>query len=201
MKKKQSFAYLAIYLLVTAGCHHKTADNRTDELVQRSDINIPNADAKKLFSEGLDDIESKKYTDAKTYFLKADSISPNSPLILNALGNLSAQSNNDSMTESYFARALNIDSSFTKSYINYGVYLNNKAHYAEAVKLFNIGLYKKISNKEDEQVLYFNLANSYYLMKQKGEALKCLEEAKAIAPNSRLYQKIIDFQKQIQSGK
>ena len=51
------------------------------------EIHLPNREAENVFNKGFFYIRQENYSAAKHFFLMADEESPNTPVILNAIGN------------------------------------------------------------------------------------------------------------------
>ena len=160
---------------------------------------IQDSFASKMFDSGLLYSERKKYMHARNCCLKADSASPNTPIILNELGNISAMTDNDSLTTSYFERALQADSNFMQTFSNYGCFLNGKSQYLQAKEILYLGLKRRPENDTDKRLVYLNLADCYAGLHQKAIALAYIDSAKIGLSEGNLYKQIIAFEKQLQS--
>jgi len=101
------------------------------------DNHIPNKEANEYFEKGLQCIEKRDYANAKNAFLHADRICPNMPVILNAIGNSIVYTEAPENGVHYYEKALAVDSTFIKTYINFGCCLNNMRDYEKALILLD----------------------------------------------------------------
>lgn len=103
------------------------------------EIHLANQEAENDFNKGLFYIRHQNYSAAKDFFLQADEESPNTVVILNAIGDCMDRADDSSQGFFYFKKALKIDSSFINTYINYGCSLNNRHRFDEAEKFSGWG--------------------------------------------------------------
>jgi tetratricopeptide (TPR) repeat protein len=161
------------------------------------EIHLPNQEAENDFNKGLFYIRQENYSAAKHFFLMADEESPNTPVILNAIGNSMERVGDTLQGLTYFKKAMRIDSNFLKTYVNYGCALNNCRRYDEAEEIFRIGLSKRSLPPFDRTLLYLNLANSYYYRDQNDNAIALLDSAKMGLTNRSFYNEIDQFENRI----
>jgi tetratricopeptide (TPR) repeat protein len=187
------FSFLAAML----SC--KSKEQHGDRIINTRlrDIHLPNKEAENDFNKGLYFIRQENYSAAKDFFLQADEESPNTPVILNAIGNCMDRTGNAQQGFTYFKKAMQIDSNFTTTYVNYGCSLNNCRRFDEAEKIFRLGLIKRSLSPFDRTSLYLNLANTYYQRDENEKALSLLDSAKMGLTNRRIYNDIIQFENQI----
>jgi tetratricopeptide (TPR) repeat protein len=162
-----------------------------------SEIHLPNQEAENDFNKGLYFVRQENYSAAKDFFLEADEESPNTPVILNAIGNCMDRTGNALQGFAYFKKAMQIDSNFTKTYVNYGCSLNNSRRFDEAERIFRLGLVKHSLPSFDKAAIYMNLADTYYHRDQYEKALSLLDSAKIGLTNRGLYNTIIQAENQI----
>jgi tetratricopeptide (TPR) repeat protein len=142
------------------------------------DVTLPNKEAENDFNKGLSYVRQENYTAAKDFFMRADEESPNTPVILNAVGNCLDRCGQALEGFKYYKKALRIDSNYIETYANFGASLNNIDSFDEAEAIFRIGLIKKPSPSFQRSRLYFNLAYSYNALGQWDSALSVLDRAK-----------------------
>jgi len=142
------------------------------------DITLPNKEAENDFNKGLFYVRHGNYSAAKDFFMRADDESPNTPVILNGVGNCLDRCGEALEGFKYYTKALRIDSNYIETYVNYGASLNNSGRFEEAEAIFRIGLRKKSSPSFDRSRLYFNLAYTYNERSQLDSALSVLDSAK-----------------------
>lgn len=119
---------------------------------------------------------------AEGLFKKADSLSPNSPELLNNIGFALYSGGKLDEAASYYAKALQINPDFKKAIYNYGLLQARLNHYQEARNAF-----AKVSSsaEADNNIGYIAMMNGDY-----GEASNYLQEAIREAP--RFYKKAND---------
>jgi tetratricopeptide (TPR) repeat protein len=142
------------------------------------DITLLNKEAENDFNKGLFYVRYGNYSAAKDFFMRADDESPNTPVILNGVGNCLDRCGEALEGFKYYKKALRIDSNYIETYANYGASLNNSGRFEEAEAIFRIGLRKKSPPSFDRSRLYFNLAYTYNGRGQWDSALSVLDSAK-----------------------
>src|ERR1700722_14694174 len=135
------FQILFLFVLVSAmfSCKAKKRDNRIIN-TGLGDIHLPNQEAENDFNKGLYYVRQENYSTAKDFFLRADEESPNTPIVLNAIGNCLDRTGEALKGFVYYKKAMQIDSNFKWTYINYGCSLNNNRRFDEAERIFRLGL-------------------------------------------------------------
>lgn len=183
-------------MFVLCSCKAKTKGDRIINM-NLGDIHLSNQEAENDFNKGLFYIRNENYSAAKDFFLQADEESPNTPIILNAVGDCMDKTGDKSKGFIYFKKALKIDSNFINTYINYGCSLNNNNQFEEAEKVFRLGLCRRPLPSFYRSALYLNLADTYYHRNQDTTAISLLDSAKAGVTNRQLYDEINQFEKKI----
>jgi tetratricopeptide (TPR) repeat protein len=162
-----------------------------------SDIHLPNKEAENDFNKGLSYVRQENYSDAKDFFLRADEESPNTPAILNALGNCLDRTGDALKGFVCYKKAMQIDSGFNWTYINYGCSLNNYSRFDEAERIFRLGLGRPKLSSLERSALYSNMADTYYHRDQNDTALSLLDSAKIGLTDRQLYNNIVQFENKI----
>ncbi|MBS1666611.1 MAG: tetratricopeptide repeat protein, partial [Bacteroidetes bacterium] len=165
-----------------------------EDLIFDSDTSIKNENAKKWFEKGLYYVRIRDYNWANKCFSKADNLFPNSPIILNSLGNSFYRTGEYDKAIESFDNALKIDSFFIKTYSNYGIALNGVGKYKDAKDILYLGLNKSPAhlNTIDRSVLNLNLAYTYHNLNNDEKALQLLDSAKQGLPQGELFNRIIN---------
>lgn len=86
---------------------------------------------------------------------------PLSLVILNAVGNTLDRIGDRQKGFTYYEKALQVDSSFIKTYLDFGCSLNNAGRYNKAEKIWKLGLIRKPLTYFDRSSHLLNLAYSY----------------------------------------
>ena len=183
-------------LLTIISCEGKKRSARRvhsrQSLIRRGIPLIKNNDAKKAFLDGMNFIERDKYEEAEICFLKADSIEPNNVTILNSLGNVIGSLETPDSSFIYFKLAIEIDSSDSKAYTNYGYWLNRDIRYEEAITIMRRGLRISKADLIDSQLFYLNLAWSYHQLRQNSIASVLLDSASTSQQNDKTASMILE---------
>jgi len=196
------FGIIVAFTFSCDGLGNKNKVKSDDEIVDfilKSNNGIKDSLANQMFNKGVFYINHSDFPKAREYFQKADSICPNTPVILNSIGNVTSRIDGGLEAIRYFDKALKYDSSFIKTYNNYGCCLNGLKKYKEAKNIFYLGLERTSKYKFDRQMIYVNLADSYYMLGQKRKALELLDSAKINLEDKNLHDEIIYFEDKINS--
>lgn len=197
--KKFSF-YILLPILLSTACNGKrkiAVDKDRQAIIYYDKIAIKNKTAKNVFIKGLEKVELSNYKQAKEYFLKADKLEKNNPVILNALGNTEAALQNLNLSTSYFLRARHIDSNYVHTYINYARLLNQMKKFAEA----EMELRKSPDLRNLDSNIYaawhFNLANAYFGQNKCVESIRQIERAGDFVNKEELLRELKTFKQKV----
>ena len=129
------------------------------------------------------------YLKAENFFKKADSISPNSPELLNNIGFALYSADKLTEAESYYLKALQINPDFKKAIYNYALLQARLSNYEQARIAF-----AKVSSpaEADNNTGYIAMMNGDY-----AEANNYLQEAINVSP--RFYKKANDNLKRLET--
>ncbi len=192
------FNYFIFFGLFVA-CKSKK-DNHTYDLVLHNNNHIPSEKASKYFERGLQYVEKGDFKNAELCFLQADKVCPNTPVILNAIGNAIVRIEPPEHGLPYYEKALKADSSFVKTYVNFGCCLNDMRDYERAKHILYLGLSMPCNYKTDRRALFLNLANSYYFEKDYRKALTLLDSAKSGFTHDQVSDMADEFEKKIRTN-
>ncbi|MHA4810795.1 tetratricopeptide repeat protein [Flavitalea flava] len=182
-----------------SSCKRARKNDGTIDLFTGASNSIKIKSANDHFERGLYFANQKNYEDAKDYFNKADGECPNTPVILNALGIVLSRTGDSAKAFLVFQKALRIDSTFIRTYVNYGGCLNEAGKYKTAITIFNLGLNIFPAPLFERRLLYVNLANSYLKLNQNSKALLLLDSAKSGLSKGVLYNKVIAIERSVKS--
>jgi tetratricopeptide (TPR) repeat protein len=184
-----------VILTAIISCNRR---GRGDNIVNTvTDVHLANKLAENDFNKGLYWVQQENYTAAEKLFLKADQESPHTPVILNAIGNCLDRLGKRPEGFAYYEKALQIDSTFIRTYINYGASLNNARHFDDAERILRLGLQRRPLSSFDRGNLYCNLAYSYDNSNRHDTALRLLDSAKAGLTHGPLYDAIVKYETEI----
>lgn len=192
------YNYLTCGLLILAlsSCKGKT-DNNEINIVLHNDNHIPDRQANEYFDKGIQCVEQNDLGQARTYFLKADRQCPNIPVILTAIGNCYTGMHSPESGVPYFEKALKADSSFVKTYVNFGNCLNSMNDFEKAIDILNLGLSHRTTYQIDRHGLFLNLAIAYYCLHNKEKASQMLDSITSDTHHDQFYQKAVQLRKSI----
>ena len=164
---------------------------------QLGEITLPNKEAENDFNKGLFYVRQENYSAAKDFFMHADQESPNTPIILNAVGNCFDRTGEAFQGFKYYQKALQIDSNYLRTYVNYGASLNNVEHFDEAEVIFRRGLRKMPLPSFNRSNLYLNLAYTFNARGQWDSALSVLDSAKIGLKNQNVLAAIVKMENHV----
>jgi len=198
MRLKQTVPYYIVFItfFICASCKHKNAAPSID-IVLRGNLEISDKKARAIFERGLRFIEEGDYGTARKRFFEANRECPNNPTILNAIGSTFSQTGNPDLGNTYFERALKIDSNFINSYANFGASLNLTMRLDEAKQVLRLGLARDSKDSSNRSLLFLNLANSYFLNKEYDSALEFIDSTKRNAGHGRVYNLALQAQSEV----
>lgn len=194
---KAPYIFAIIVALLSCRSGNKGIHNHSYGL---NEIHLPNQAAENDFNKGIFYVRQENYSAAKDFFLQANEECPNTPAILNAIGNCMDQTGNAQQGFPYFEKAMQIDSNFAKSYVCYGASLNDCRRFDDAEKILRLGLGKHPISNWDRSGLYRNLAYTYYRRDQNDQALSLLDSAKMGLPKGQFYDEIVQFENHIKQA-
>jgi len=147
-----------------------------------NNLNIANNQAKKLFIEGMNEMQMKNFEESKIAFEKADEIEQNNVIIMNALANTLNILGETDKAENLYKNSLKTDESFMPTYVNYGNLLNEQRRFDESEKILLEGL-RKEPIKRYKVGLYFNLS---LIMKKQSKCLEAEQYAQLALENCEI---------------
>jgi tetratricopeptide (TPR) repeat protein len=132
------------------------------------------------------------YKKAKKLYEKADQIEPNNKIIINALGDVSADLKNLTESVKYFEKSLKIDSSYSVTYMNFGTAYNKLLEFDKSIGILKKGLEFE-TDPERKGYFYYNLANSYYKIKDYKTSTEFNNMALSLVKESAVREDIIEL--------
>ncbi|GAA4807090.1 hypothetical protein [Litoribaculum gwangyangense] len=132
------------------------------------------------------------YKKAKKLYKKANQIEPNNKIILNALGDVSADLKDLNESVKYFEKSLKIDSTYSITYINFGTAYNKLLKFDKSIGILKKGLEFE-NDHERKGYFYYNLANSYYKIKDYRTSYEFTNKALSLVKESAVREDIIEL--------
>ena len=166
---------------VLIACGHSkpkvAVDKEKQEIIYYENIAIKNKNARAIFLKGLEKIQASNYSEAMEFFLKANNLEKNNAVILNAMGKTEASLDHSAIAESYYRRALQSDSGYVHTYINYALLLNKQKNYRAAEAQLRSIPPKQGLDSTIYASWHFALAVSYFGQSRCAESMRQVEEA------------------------
>ncbi|WP_417786414.1 tetratricopeptide repeat protein [Tenacibaculum sp.] len=146
------------------------------------------------FDLASDQYSKGNYQKAKELYENANVIEPNNTIILNALGDVSANLNESDESIEYFEKSLKIDSTNYATYINFGTAYNKLLKFDKSIEVLLKGL-EYANDREITGYFYYNLANSYYKAKEYKSSMEFNNKALDIIKESAVREDILELKK------
>ncbi|HEY9117902.1 MAG TPA: tetratricopeptide repeat protein, partial [Roseivirga sp.] len=134
-------------------------------------MKFENSKIGKLYEEGMKSVRAKDYTKAKKYFLRANQLEPENPVILNSLGSIATEFQEYELAIDYYQQAIALsDATYTGAINNLGIVYLELEDYKKALNIFN-----KVLQSTDDPILQ---AAAWYSLTHAHLRLDSCEEAK-----------------------
>ena len=193
--------YILLILLSFISCKEKNENEmiykkNTKDVLFYNNLGIKNISAKKLFREGLENVEIEKFDKAKEKFIEADKIESENPTILNGIAQAEVRLGNIEKSNEISLNILKIDSSYIETYVNLGGNYMSIKEYEKAENILKKGLkFTTDKSLQTKSILFINLAISNNNLGNYQNGLKYSNEALKISKNAD----VIEFAKKIRS--
>ncbi|MCC9072789.1 hypothetical protein LNQ49_14475 [Flavobacterium sp. F-65] len=184
--------YLFAIIIVIVSCNEKKEKEvkyktKTNEILFIGYSGIKNKTAKKIFGEGLKDVDLGDYESAREKFIQADKIESKNIAILNGIAEAEFNLGNRELANKMLLNVILIDSTFAGTYINLGANYLNTGYFEKANEILLKG--KKFTSDKNlhlKSLLLFNLAISYDHLADCENSLKYFNETIEISQNEDL---------------
>ena len=168
----------------------------TKDVLFYNNLGIRNKSAKKLFREGLENVENEKFDKAKEKFIEADKIESGNPTILNGIAQAELRLGNIEKSNEISLNILKIDSTYIETYVNLGGNYMSMKEYEKAENILKKGLkFTTEKNLRTKSILFLNLAIANNNLGEYENGLKYSNEALEISENAE----VIEFAKKIRT--
>ena len=145
------------------------------------------------FDLASDQYMKGNFEKAKRLYEKANKIEPNNTIVLNALGDISADLKNLNECIMYFEKSLKIDSLNTSTYMNFGTAYNKLLKFDKSIEILKKGLdFEDV--QERKGYFYYNLANSFYKKKDYKTSSELANKALKIVKEPTAREDIMELQ-------
>ena len=196
------FIFSPFIFFACKGQTDNTKDNpslsKMRNVIVNDNLLIRDTVAKNYFMKGLDAINFDGFADAKKYFLKANEIEKNNPIILNGLANVINKLGDSLEAETLYLQAISIDSNYIISYVNYGNLLRQR-HQLEKAKRILLQGFRFNPSDHEKTGLYYNLAMVNLNLHKCKEAIDCANKAKSYSPDQTEKESLSGFVQEINS--
>lgn len=133
--------------------------------------NFENKKAKELNDKGQKAAEESNFLEADKLFKEALKLEPNNPVILNNLGFTAHSLEHSSEANEYYVKAIELDSSYLKTFANYSLFLYENGDYKKATQIAEFG----IEHTEDNEIMGLCFYHATLSLNQLNECLKAKE--------------------------
>ncbi|QIL38334.1 hypothetical protein G7074_02990 [Pedobacter sp. HDW13] len=133
---------------------------------------------KRLARLGDSNARNQDFGNALDCYLKADSVEPNNPNVLNALANIEGHMGKTDESIVHFKKVIQLDSNYLQAYASYGTILGEVKRYPEAMAILKKGFERSKQDQFEYYVLSFNLAIYSYKIGNCEDADKYIAIAK-----------------------
>lgn len=158
----KNISFFFILSLFFYSCNEKNnvkVKSETKDVIFYENKEIIDLTARKLFGEGLNQIDNQNYKLAKQKFIEADKIESNNPVILNAIAQAESRLGNSKKSIEMSRNIISIDSNYVETYVNLGQNYMEQKKYIEAKGILTLGL--KFTDKTSlftKSILLINLS-------------------------------------------
>lgn len=160
---------------------------KTNDVIFFKNLGIKNKTAKKIFGEGLKDVDNGDYKSARKKFIQADKLESKNVSILNAIAGTEFNLGNRELANKMLLNVILIDSTFAGTYINLSANYMKSRDYEKAKEILLKG--KKFTSNKNlhlKSILLINLAVAYNNLGDCENGLKCANETLEISQNEDL---------------
>lgn len=133
--------------------------------------NFENKKAKELNDKGQKAAEESNFLEAEKLFKEALTFEPNNPVILNNLGFTAHSLEHSSEANEYYVKAIELDSSYLKTFANYSLFLYENGDYKKAAQVAEFG----IEHTEDNEIMGLCFYHATLSLNQLNECIKAKE--------------------------
>ncbi|MBF7091184.1 tetratricopeptide repeat protein [Flavobacterium sp. ALJ2] len=184
--------YLFAIIIALISCNKKKENEvkykmKTNDVIFFENTGIENKTARKIFGEGLKDVDFGDYESAREKFIQADKIESKNVSILNGIAEAEFNLGNKELANKMLLNVILIDSTYVGTYINLGSNYLSTGYFEKANEILLKG--KKFTSNKNlhvKSILLFNLAISYNHLADCENSLKYLDETLEISQNEDL---------------
>lgn len=175
---KTSVIFLSFCICLVMACNptedQKQNNTDVDESTKKTEVgvqNFSNPKARELNDKGQIAAKESNFVEAQKLFKEALKLEPNNPVILNNLGFTEHSLDHSNDANQYYLKAIEIDSTYIKTYANYSLFLYENGDYKKAVKIAEYG----IQNTEDNEIMGLCFYHATLSLNQLNECAKAKE--------------------------
>ena len=164
MKSIKNTSLFFVLLFLCYSCNEKNTSNvkvksNTKDVLFYENNEIIDLTARKLFGEGLKEVDNQNYKSAKEKFIEANKIESKNPIILNGIAQAESRLGNTEKSIEMSLNIISIDSNYVETYVNLGQNYMEQRNYLKAKEVLTLGL--KFTNKTStytKSILLINLS-------------------------------------------
>jgi len=200
----KNITLLFILLLILFSCNEKKVNNvkfksETKDILFYDNKEIINLTARKLFSEGLKEVDAQNYKLAREKFTEADKLESKNPIILNGIAQVESRLGNTKKAIDISLNIISIDSNYVETYVNLGQNYMEQKNYNRAKEILIQGL--KFTDKTSlytKSILLINLSIAYKNLNDCENALKYVTESLKISRDKEIIKFAENLKKEIE---
>lgn len=176
MKTPAILLSLCIYFIVACNPAEEQKQNDTglDDSTKKSEMGVQhfsNPKARELNDKGQIAAKESNFVEAQKLFKEALKLEPNNPEILNNLGFTEHSLDHSNDANQYYLKAIELDSTYVKTYANYSLFLYENGDYKNAVKMAEYG----IQHTDDNEIIGLCFYHATLSLNQLNECSKAKE--------------------------
>jgi tetratricopeptide (TPR) repeat protein len=164
MKLTKDTSLFFVLLFLFYSCNEKNTSNvkvksDTKDVLFYENNEIIDLTARKLFGEGLKEVDNQNYKSAKEKFIEANKIESKNPIILNGIAQAESRLGNTEKSIEMSLNIISIDSNYVETYVNLGQNYMEQRNYLKAKEILTLGLkFTKKTSVYTKSILLINLS-------------------------------------------
>ncbi|MGV3631987.1 MAG: tetratricopeptide repeat protein [Bacteroidota bacterium] len=157
--------------------------------------------ASDLNEKALKEISRENLPQAKELFEKSLKVEPNNPVTLNNLALIAKKENDFDLASYYFLQAMQIDSTYFSSFINYSLMLFENDYLSKSIDI-NKHVISKCKDEELLGICHLHNSIAQFSLRDCGSAKESFEQASLyLENNAKFTQKLKDLKKYLEACK
>ncbi|WP_308994039.1 hypothetical protein QLS71_002460 [Mariniflexile litorale] len=148
------------------------------------------------FDKGIEQSSRLNFESARGFYESANKLEPNNTIIINALGNVSAELKDFEKSYEYFEKSLRIDKLDAITYLNYGFSRARNDEFYKAIELYKKGISLERS-AEKRGYFHYNMSRAHYQLYDDENAKLHINKSIELVNDQVLKKEILKFRETI----